>query len=89
MTMYHTYHCIHSEIAEQIGGRLPAEHVVEFCALERVTSVQVDHGGRPGAFDVQRASQPGDTAVAAGRAARAVSAVAASFIKVRMKVVGV
>jgi len=49
----------------------------------------MDDGGRPGAFGVQRAAQPGETAVAAGRAARAVSAVAASLVKVRMKVVGV
>lgn len=89
MTTYHTYHCVHAEIADQIGGRLPAEHVVESRALERVAGVQVDDGGRPGAFGVQRAAQPSETAVAAGLTARAVSAVAASLVKVRMKVVGV
>lgn len=84
-------------MAHQIGGRLPAEHVVESRALERVTGVQVDDGrrravrGRPGPFGIQRAAQPGETAVTAGRAARAavILATAASLAVVWVQVVGV
>lgn len=92
-----TYHGVHAEMAEQIGGRLPAEHVVESRALERVAGVQVDDGwphavrGHPGPFDIQRAAQPGETAVAAGRAAPAavIPATAASLVVVCVQVVGV
>lgn len=90
-----TYHGVHAEAADQIGGRLPAEQVVEPRAVERVAGVQVDDGrwravrGRQGPLGVQRAEQPGETTAAAGHAARAVVAAAAGFVVVRVQVVGV
>lgn len=65
------YHGVHAEGADEIGGRLPAEHVVERRAEERVAGVQVDGGravrGRAGPFREQRGPQPRETAVPVGR----------------------
>lgn len=61
-----TYHDVYTEITDEIGGRLPAEHVVERRAPKRVASVQVDGGravrDRSSPFADERGAQPGETA---------------------------
>lgn len=57
-------------MADEIGGRFPAELVVERRAEEQVAGEQEDGRravrGRLGPFAVQRGAQPGETAETTG-----------------------
>lgn len=83
-----TYHGVYAEVANEIGGLLPSEHVVEVRAVERVARVQEDGrravrgGSRP--FGVQGGTQPGETAEIAAGGRRATR-----FVVAGVHVVGV